>query len=456
MFAGSERIGVAVSGGADSVALLHALGELYPGRSLAAVHLNHSLRAEESDADEAFVRALAARLGCGLLVRREDVAAQARRAGRNLEQAGRVSRYRYFGELLSDGSCDVIATAHTRSDQAETVLFRLLRGSAGNGLSGIWPSRAPGIVRPMLDVSREEVVAYLRRSHLLWREDSSNADERYSRNRLRHSLLPLLRREWNPGVEKILANTADWALEEERCWQGRVIELRRRCVRESPAGLILDVAAARALHIAEFRRLVDDLLQSPRFRPGRAGFEHIESVRLLVFSPSGSGTVELPGARAERSFGEVLLAPLPGPEEAPYDLPLAVPGLTFLPGDSGKGVKTRLLGAADTPKLYNKDQPALLDWDLVPRHLRLRNWRAGDRYQPVGQQSPRKITELFGRYRVSAWRRAGWPVVTASNDAAKSGRIVWTRGFGPAGDLAAGPRSRRVLALDESGGDSSR
>ena len=177
-------------GGADSVALLHALQQLYPDRSLFAVHLNHGLRGAESDLDEQFVRDLAESLGVGLFVRRENVAEAAATGPRNLENAGRRCRYRFFGRLVERGECEVVATAHTRSDQAETVLFRLLRGSAGNGLSAIWPVRRPGIVRPMLDVSRSEVLAYLRESRAAWREDSSNSDPAFARNRLRHSLLP--------------------------------------------------------------------------------------------------------------------------------------------------------------------------------------------------------------------------------------------------------------------------
>lgn len=449
MFAGSVSIGVAVSGGADSVALLHALQQLLPDRSLSAVHLNHRLRGSESDLDEEFVRGLAEGLGLRVFVRRQDVAEAAGSVGGNLEQAGRQCRYDYFRQLISDGACDVVATAHTRSDQAETVLFRLLRGSGGNGLSAIWPVRRPGIVRPMLDVSRSEVLDYLRCAGLSWREDASNADPGYARNRLRHSLLPLLGREWNPNVEGVLSNTADWALEEERYWGRRVAELQERCVREDSVGLLLDVEAARAIQVAEQRRLVDAILRRPQFCPGRAGFEHIEAVRDLIRSPAGSGALDLPGVRAERSFGEILFVPRSGDRPAEFDLPLLVPGLARLPGEPAASVRTRLLGAPSGETLYNTGDSAFLDWDRVPRLLRVRNWQAGDRYRPVGQNASRKIRDLFRRSRVSAWRRAGWPVVTASNDAVEPGRIVWARQFGPAQELIATASSRHVLALDE-------
>lgn len=449
MFAGCRHIGVAVSGGADSVALLHAVRQLHPERTLSAVHLNHGLRGADSDLDEQFVRGLAKSLGAGLFVRRQDVARAAAPGDRNIEKAGRLCRYRYFAELLEEGQCDVVATAHTRSDQAETVLFRLLRGSGGNGLSSIWPVRQPGIVRPMLDVSRSEVMAFLRRTGCAWREDASNADPAFARNRLRHLLLPRLRREWNPAIEDILANMADWALEEERCWQGRLADLLRVCVREDSFGIVLDVGKARELHVAEQRRLLYAILRHPRLKAGKAGFRHIEDLRRLIRSQGGSGAVDLPGARAERSFRKVRFVPAGCDRPIPFELPLRVPGLARLPGPPGASVRARLLRAPVGETLYNTVDSAFLDWDRVLGPLRLRSWRAGDRYRPVGQATPRKIRDLFRRFRVSAWKRGGWPVLTASGNASEPGQIVWARQFGPALECAATPSTRNVLALDE-------
>lgn len=449
MFVGRPNIGVAVSGGADSVALLHALRQLLPDRPLAAVHLNHRLRESDSDLDEDFVRGLARDLDIGLFVRREDVAQTATSSGRNIEETGRRCRYRYFRELIKRGACDVVATAHTRSDQAETVLFRLLRGSGGNGLSAIWPFRRPGIVRPMLDVSRSEVLEYLRGAGLSWREDATNTDPAFARNRLRHSLLPLLERDWNPNIEGVLSNTGDWALEEERFWQDRLGRLLRKCVREEGSGFLLNVEAARGLHVAEQRRLLDAILRRPEFGAGRSGFAHVDAVRELIRSPGGSGAVDLPGARAVRSCGEIRFVPRDCGEPAEFDLPLPVPGLARLPGEPAASIRARLLGMQVGKTRYNTGDSAFLDWDRVPRLLRLRSWRVGDRYRPVGQNAPRKIRDLFRRSRVCAWRRAGWPVVTAADDAAEPGRIVWARQFGPAHDMAATASSRNVLALDE-------
>lgn len=449
LLAGSGSVGVAVSGGADSVALLHALGELCPERALCVIHLNHCLRGAESDGDEEFVQDLAERLGCACFLRREDVADARSTGSRNLEEAGRRCRYRFFRELLADGACGVVATAHTRSDQAETVLFRLLRGAGGAGLSGVWPIVAGSIVRPMLDVSRNEVLDYLRKRGIAWREDSSNADPAFARNRLRHGLLPALRHDWNPRIEATLANTADWAVEEERYWRLRTAELRQGCVRETPGELLLDVESARALHPAELRRLIESILKHPLLGAGPASFRHIEAVRSLVGSPVGSGAVDLPGGRAHRSFGTIRIHADAGPAASEFDVPLPVPGVAPLPHGRNGALRTRLVAASETTWLYNRANTALLDWDRVPRPLRLRNWRPGDRYRPSGAGSSTKIKDLFQRTRVSAWERAAWPVVATSGGGAGAARIVWVRKFGPAHEFALRPESRHVLAVDE-------
>ena len=434
------------------MALLHAFGELYPERALCVIHLNHCLRGSQSDRDEEFVRELAGRSGHACFVRRAHVAREAASGRGNLEHAGRLCRYRFFGELLAEGRCRVVATAHTRSDQAETVLFRLLRGAGGAGLSGIWPVLSKGIVRPMLDVSRTEVLAYLGERGFAWREDPSNADPAFARNRLRHGLLPALRRDWNPNIEATLATTADWAVEEERYWRSRTTQLREACTRQTPGGVLLDVESARRLHPAELRRLLGSILRQPSFGKRPAGFGHVEALRSLIWSPVGSGAVDLPGGHAQRSFGAIRFQAGRSLGTADFDVPLDVPGVARLPGSGERAVRTRVLYPSDKPRLYNMRDTALLDWGRVHGPLRLRNWRPGDRYRPAGKGSSRKIKDLFQRTRVSVWDRSAWPVVTAARTGAGPDRIVWAREFGPAHDFAARPGTRRLLALDEVSG----
>jgi tRNA(Ile)-lysidine synthase len=234
-----DRVCAAVSGGADSVALLlllHAANALPRnglGVGLSAVHVHHGLRGEEADADLAFVQALCLRLELPLHVHHASVpdrVARAREAGRpeTIEEAARGLRYEIFASLIQQGRADAILTAHTLDDQAETVLMKLLRGAWTEGLSGIHPvvavtdaGRAGKIVRPLLGVRRTELEEFLRGRKQPWRTDSTNADEAFTRNRVRHHLLPILR-EYNPSLDQALANLAGLARDDEARWQAEL------------------------------------------------------------------------------------------------------------------------------------------------------------------------------------------------------------------------------------------
>jgi tRNA(Ile)-lysidine synthase len=228
-----DRVCCAISGGADSTALLllvHAANSLPKnslGVGLSAVHINHSLRGEESEADEAFVAALCDRLSVPLHVHRVDTRAHSALHHETLEEAARNLRYEAFSSLLSSGRATHVVTAHTLDDQSETVLMKLLRGAWLEGLSGIAPVLAvPGgtILRPLLSLRRVNLRSYLESRDQTWREDSSNLDEAFTRNRIRHAVLPVLRQE-NPALDQTLANLAELAREEENRWQAELSRL---------------------------------------------------------------------------------------------------------------------------------------------------------------------------------------------------------------------------------------
>ncbi|MGB7759059.1 MAG: tRNA lysidine(34) synthetase TilS, partial [Bryobacteraceae bacterium] len=254
MFRPHERAGVAVSGGADSVCLLEVLRELVARWQLrlAVLHLDHGLRGEESRQDAEFVRALAGRMELPFILARAELAS----APGNLEELAREARLRFFREQIAAGAVDSVALGHTRSDQAETVLFRFLRGAGTAGLAGIRPVTGDGIVRPLIDITRAETEAFLRARGIAWREDATNASARFARNRIRHALLPQLTLEWNPALEETLAKTADWALAEEAYWKEEVASLALGCLRDDGDDAVLARADALArLPLAAARRL---------------------------------------------------------------------------------------------------------------------------------------------------------------------------------------------------------
>jgi tRNA(Ile)-lysidine synthase len=451
MFQPDQRIGVAVSGGADSVCLLHVLGELAPrwNLRLTVLHLDHQLRGEESAEDAAFVRELAARLDLPFEFQQTDVAAICRAAGENLEQAARAARLEFFARLTQAGTVDRIAVGHTRDDQAETVLFRFLRGAGTAGLAGIRPVTTGGIVRPLLEIDRPEIERYLEGRGIAWRNDSTNATPAFARNRIRHELLPQLIRDWNPALPETLAHTADWARGEETYWEAELARLSPTHCSFEPPAVLIDVVRLAALPVAVTRRLVRHAIEWAKGDLRGVGFEHLAGVLELADSAEGHGRIQIPGLDIFRSFNWLRIAPpaTGNLENRNYRLPLPVPGAVELPGQRST-LNTELFENTNVTErledVYN-GWVGCLDWNRLAGPLEVRNWRPGDQYQPVGHSGAEKIKTFFHEGRVPLWERRHWPVVTLGDV------IVWARRFGPAAGFAANPGSRPVLAIRETG-----
>ncbi len=444
MFRPHQRAGVAVSGGADSVCLLEVLRELAARWHLRLVvlHLDHGLRGEESRQDAEFVRALAGRMELPFILERAELASVAG----NLEEAAREARLHFFREQIKAGAVVSVALGHTRSDQAETVLFRFLRGAGTAGLAGIRPVTADGIVRPLIDITRSETEAFLRTRGIAWREDSTNATARYARNRIRHNLLPQLAREWNPALEETLAKTADWALAEEAYWIEETASLALGCLRDDGAAVLAPAEALARLPLAVARRLVRHAIERAKGNLRAIGLDHVDRVLELARAAEGHGRVQAPGIGITRSFDWLRFA-APQPPPVGWQVPAAVPGRVRAPG-AGLEIQLELLenlGTDHTPGCVYNSKVGCIDGHLVSGGLVFRNWRPGDRYQPQGHSNEAKIKALFHQARIPIWERAQWPVLACG------GSIVWTRRFGPAQAVAAGPASTRVLQIREVG-----
>lgn len=325
-----QRIAIAVSGGADSVALLRRLLEERSklGIVLSVAHVHHGIRGEDADADAAFVEALATAHDLPFHLRRVDAPAAAAHQGESLEEAARNLRYGYFEELIAQGAVDAVATAHTRDDQAETVLYKLLRGAWTEGLSGIHPVLAlprGSIVRPFLDATRTTIVEWLRGLNQTWREDLSNDDPAYTRNRIRRQLLPELA-SYNPEIARQLSRVATISADEERYWQGELSRLlpslllpgkpargggRATSTHPEEASVAIELARLNQLHPAVSRRV---LRAAARQLGARLGFDHTERLFQLVqlvhpAKQAAARKIELPGGViAERTLREIRLS----------------------------------------------------------------------------------------------------------------------------------------------------
>jgi tRNA(Ile)-lysidine synthase len=444
-----DKIGIAVSGGADSLCLLHVLFELRAEFSphLSVIHVDHNLRGLESQEDAQFVHNIAQRLGLPFHMRTLDL-----NPGRgNLEQEARRSRYDFFRDLVRDGVVHKVALGHTRSDQAETVLFRLLRGAGSAGLAGIRPVTDLGIIRPLLQVTRLQVEVWLKECNISWREDSTNTELRFDRNRLRHRLIPQLEAEWNPGLSETLAQTADWAFEEERYWQDEILRLTAEWVRFAGPAAILDADRLSALPVAVARRLIREIVKLVKYDLLGVDFGHIEAIRHLASLPEGSGRLQIAGVEVLRSFNWLRFAKPDGTDRN-WQISVTVPGKYALPRRTeGRLLSSFPLTAIELELIrndgvYNGGVNAL-DWDKAGERasepLVLRNWRPGDRYQRQGRAGTEKIKDLFQEFRIPSWERQNWPVVTVGCS------IVWASRFGTAAQFAVDENSRTVLSIHE-------
>lgn len=432
MFARGERMGVAVSGGADSIALLHILNELAGPLelSLRVLHLNHGLRGEESDGDERFVEEAAARLGLPLIAER------APKLTGNLEQAGRQARREFYLRAMRQHGLHRVALGHTRDDQAETVILRLLRGSGGAGLAGILPTTGEGFVRPLLDLTRCELEAWLSAKGISWRQDSTNTDPRFARNRLRHGILPQLVRDFNPNLLETLARTAEIARQEENYFQRAVAETG--LIGRRPPAVIIDVRKLGELHPALQRQLLRAAFIAVKGDRRRISLSHLEEILALAAAATGSGRLQLPGLDVRRSFHWLRISPPLQPPE-PLSLTVSLPARVAIPP---LGISLHLEQRDASGSGYNETGTDL-DWDCISGPLRLRSWTPGDAFQPAGESAARSVKDLFQKAKVPLWDRPHWPIMSVGNS------IVWVRGFPPAAGSLAGPGTRRILRIKE-------
>lgn len=470
-----DRVGVAVSGGPDSVALLRVLLELREelGLVLSVVHFNHQIRGAEAGADEQFVRDLAAKFGLECRVGSADVPTHARQHGMSMEQAARQLRHEFFSKVLRTATLNALATGHTQDDQAETVLMKFIRGAGTRGLAGIYPKkeicdeatgRASWIVRPMLKVRRAEAVEYLHSIGQPWCEDASNLDPRYTRNRVRHQLLPAIE-EFNPAIREALAQAAELAREEERFWTDYLGSLTPRLVTVVPVpddqtrtfyggegggagygvevgdakpGTVafrIDLSGLRKLPVAAQRRIVHTVADGFAALP--IDFATVERILELAVSESGTKVPLWVDWEAQRSRSAIVLLRR-GEDRRQYALPLPIPGEAAIPA-LGLRFKAILEDVQGGGSGYNLSR--FLDPQSLASELIVRNWRPGDRFWPAHAKSPEKVKRLLQERHITGDERVLWPVI-ASGDA-----IVWLRGFG-AGQphLATG---RRAVVIEE-------
>jgi len=435
-----ERVVVAVSGGADSVALLYLLLEIRAQFELDLIvaHLNHNFRGKSSDEDEEFVRALAERLSSRLICEKISDTDVANREG-NLENWARERRYAFLAKVADAEHAQKVALGHTMSDQAETLLMRLLRGSGADGLSAM-SFRRELFIRPLLSIERYEVLDYLRRRAVTWREDPSNLDRRFLRNKLRQELIPSLLDDYNPKIVPLLAGTAAILREESealRYWAAAVFD--REAIVEG-SRTIWDVATLVSLPSGLQKRLIR--LSLDRLTPGKQSLsaKNVESILHLLREGRGGKYVVSGDFKCFREFNQLVFEAVPlEPEKFRYEL--RVPGRIELP-QTGTSFEAKLKTSSQPTQVLNRWELSLSETELEAGFL-IRNWEPGDVYFPPGGNSPKRVAEMLAQRKIPRRLRACWPVVVLG------GRIVCVWNFTFCSDSAVQPSEGTRVVVEE-------
>ena len=458
-----DRVGVAVSGGADSVALLLLLLELQENLHLTlhVLHFNHRLRGRASDADEKFVGRLAEKYRLPFHFGEANVKLLAKAGKANTEDAARRARYTFLAHATGEHDLDKIAVAHTADDQAETVLAHILRGSGITGLGGIHP-QVGKVVRPLLSIRRAELRSFLKRRKQTWREDASNRDTTKTRARIRKRLLPLLQKQFQPRVVEHLAALSSHAREDDallnRLAEER-LESRLKIVPEGARIAVSDLLGNEGVFTGLSSRLVRRIIRKQKFAQpsasphgtGELTALHVAQVLDIARHGKTGAALQLPGGMEVRRHADALLF-------------CAVSKKKDAPARDEQAYEHEIDFLLDTtvvqvPELQCAFRFTVIDWlgkrgetsisgevlnrDALRFPLTLRNWRHGDRFRAAGHSKPEKLKRLFSEKRIDRWQRARWPVIVSD------GILAWSRGFGSSAEFAVNDATSTGIVIVE-------
>lgn len=448
MFRHGDRVLVAVSGGPDSVALLGLLVDLKKELDLGleVAHLEHGIRGDEAREDALFVSRLAERFSLPFHLRQLDLPGIRRaKGGGNLEDLARNERYQFFAELAGERGIHKLATAHTRDDRTETLLMWLLRGSGGRGLGAIPPMRRLGyktgnlwLVRPLIEASRQEITGYLAANALSYRTDHTNLDRERLRNWIRLELLPRLRARLDLNLDERLARTADLVRDDEALLD---MITRERLGRATRAGELVGSAVV-GEHKAIQRRLIRLWLEQAKGDLRAVGFDHVDAILDFITRGPPQGRLSIPGGwEIVKEYDALRLEGKRGqPRQVRYSYELPPEGELDIP-EAGMRLKTSR-HAARLCARPRGDWEAVFDLARLPEKLTVRNFRAGDRFRPLGMHGRKKVKDLFIEKRVPRSLRSTLPLLAAGEE------ILWIPRCGRSSVAAVGPATPEVLRVE--------
>lgn len=419
-----DRVLVALSGGPDSVALCHILHQLRQTLQieLLAAHVHHGLRGSEADQDAAFVQDFARQLGLQIVVERVNVQSWRKKHGGSLPMAARAVRYQCLHQIMADQGANKLALGHNADDQAEEILLRIFRGAGQRGLTGMPPRNRSGVIRPLLECFRHEIMAYLDSQSLAFRQDESNLKPWCQRNLLRLELLPRLQQDFNSNLSATLLRTSNIFREEEDFWESLLEEWLTENSHEcEDGGLRLPLKPLLQTHPAMQKRLLRRVVEKVKGDLRGFGFHHTEILLHLCRSPAANSQIDLPGAvRAEKNYSWLIIG-LQGQAAEDFHFDISGPGTYSFPPLDHRMVLEH--ASADLASEFSHHpHEALMDLDLVSFPLVLRSGKPGDRFRPLGLGGSKKIKNFFIDAKIPKSVRRRIPILCSRE------HIIWIVG----------------------------
>lgn len=422
-----DKVLIGVSGGPDSIALLHILWTLKDDLRIIPVvaHLNHQLRGEEAKEDARSVREFSEKLGLPCYIEEADAKSYHKNSGLSLQEACREIRFSFFEQLAGKLGAGRVALGHHADDQAETILLNLLRGAGISGLKGI--SYVRGLyIRPLLEIRRKEIEEYCLQHHLPVRQDSSNLKPVYTRNRIRLNLLPLLEREYNPQIIHALVQLGNLCSEEDSFLEElALINFENIKTNEKNGMVVLDNNALCSLSAPLCRRVLRLAWEEITGETKELSYHHVEKLMELLHKKAGGRVMILPrGIRALKTNNVLQFSretePIP---ILPYKHPLIVPGVTYIP-EIDLCIQAEVINLRDAPSFAEMSpNEALLDYDLIKQPLYVRRRLEGDVFSPLGVDGTLKLKKFLIDGKIARYKRDKIPLVVSGDD------IVWVGGL---------------------------
>ena len=436
-----DRVIAAVSGGPDSVCLLHCLVELAPeyGIELLAAHFNHKLRGEDSDTDEQFVADLCKRLNVPLSLAGEDMAAVSRREKGSLEELCRRSRHGFLEGLAREKGFGKIALGHNLDDQAETVLMNVIRGTGIDGLKGIDPVR-DCFIRPLIGIERKEIIDFLSSRGIPWRTDHSNSENSFRRNSIRNSLIPFIRENYNPSIVDTLGRLANIARSENEFLDSLAEEAVSSWELLPGGGLKIPTGEFMGHHPALRKRIIKSALEGLSPVKGGISHEHISAAIKVAGGKEPGASLDLPfGISARREYDFLVIEKRPV-EERPFEYAVPVPGTLRL-AEAGMAFRFELMHTI--PTKFGDSWRAYIDMDKIVSPLVFRNARPGDRIEPFGMEGKKKLQDVFTDRKVPRARRQRIPVL------ADACSLLWVPGVVSSRRTRVTANTENVLSVEK-------